>query len=213
MKLSDLFVGRTALDADLVLVDDGQAALLRYLETARGDLPSNGTGADGETGSQAEAIELPHHSRLKPEYRGMYIRYDSWSWSPDQHWGRPETVRLALQVAYNWWHYKFQPVVMIGDVSARTFAETECHSAHRGGTHFDMDLVGILPKDPGYGRDAQLKCAQLAWFAIQAGVSRVLFADPVVAEAVNRLATERCVPGRALVRPDHHDHFHMEISS
>lgn len=211
MKLSDLFVGRTALDTELVLVDDGQATLQRYLETARGEVPSNGTAAEDSVGPQAEAIELPHHSRLKPEYRGMYVRYDSFR--SDQHWGRPETVRLALQVAYNWWHYKFRPSLMIGDVSARTFVDTECHSAHRGGAHFDMDLVGTLPKDPGYGRDAQLKCAQLSWFALQAGVARVFFADGVVAEAVNRLATERGIEGRVLVRPDHDDHFHMEVSS
>lgn len=157
----------------------------------------------------AEAIELPHHSLLKPEYKGMFVRYDSSC--RNQHWGTEPTVLLALNLAYNWWKRGFQPTMLLGDISARNFASTGCHSAHKAGTHVDCDLSGTLPKDPGYNLDKKKKCAICLWFAIQLGARRALFSDSEVAKAVNEVAAEKGFPGRVVVRADHDDHFHLEM--
>lgn len=210
VTFSNVFDGGITLEEPMILLDDGQSVLERAIALG-GDWTEVGAGELGGTAETVagEAVELPHHSQLKPEYEGMYVRYDSSC--PDQHWGRADAVRMALLVAYNWWHYKFRPTLLIGDISARSFSQTRCHSAHKTGTHVDMDLALTLPRDPGYGKDEQLKCAQLAWFALQARARRVLFGDAVVAQAVNRLAEENGLTGRVVVRADHDDHFHIEI--
>jgi len=156
------------------------------------------------------AVELPHHSQLKPEFRGMYVRYNGGACG-SQHWGTPETVSMALGLAYNWWKQGFKPTLLIGDLSAKDFSKTGCHAAHKTGTHVDMDLAGTLPRDPGYNRENQLKCAQLCWFAIQLGAKRVLFSDSTVARAVNELAKKNGLPGRVETRSDHDNHFHIEM--
>lgn len=112
----------------------------------------------------AVAVELPHHSQLKPEYQGMYERYDSGC--PD--WGTEPTVTMAINLAYNWWKKGYSPTMLLGDLSAKDFSKTGCHSAPRTGTHLDTDLSGTLPRDPGYNQDKQLKCAIVCWFAISA---------------------------------------------
>lgn len=157
----------------------------------------------------SEAVELPHHSQLKPEYKGMYVRYDSGC--PDQHWGTKPTVDMAINLAYNWWTKSYSPTMLLGDISKRNFSQTGCHSAHKGGTHLDVDLAGTLPRDPGYNIDKKKKCAVVCWFAIQLGVRRALFSDSDVATAVNKIAVERGFPGRVEVRADHDNHFHFEM--
>jgi hypothetical protein len=120
-------------------------------------------------------------------------------------------VITALNVAYNWWKKGFSPTMLLGDISAKSFSSTGCHSAHKTGTHFDCDLAGMLPRDPGYNLDKQKGCAIVCWFAIQLGVRRGLFSDQVVCEAVNEIAQEKGFPGRMEVRADHDNHFHFEM--
>lgn len=155
------------------------------------------------------AVELPHHRDLKPEYRGMYVRYGS-SCS-GQHWGTPNTVRMAVNLAYNWWKQIGTPTILLGDISAKNFSQTGCHMAHKSGTHLDVDLAGTLPKDPNYNLSKKKKCAVLCWFGIQLGVKRILFSDAEVAKAVNELAEKKGFSGRVRVRADHDDHFHIEM--
>jgi len=155
------------------------------------------------------AVELPHHGDLKPEYQGMYVRYDSAC--ANQHWGTEATVTMAINVAYNWWKQGYQPTMLLGDLSARNFGATGCHSAHKTGTHLDIDLPSTLPRDPGYNLEKQQKCAIVLWFAIQLGVRRALFSDSEVAQAVNDVAAEKGFPGRVEVRADHDNHFHLEM--
>ncbi len=157
----------------------------------------------------ASAVELPHHSQLKPEYRGMYVRYDGNC--SDQHWGTKATVNMAINLAYNWWKKGYSPTMLLGDISARNFSQTGCHSAHRSGTHLDADLAGTLPRDSGYNLDKKKKCAIVCWFAIQLGARRALFSDSDVAKAVNKAAQENNFPGRVVVRADHDNHFHFEM--
>lgn len=139
----------------------------------------------------------------------MYVRYDSNC--PGQHWGTAATVQMAMNLAYNWWKRSYSPTMLLGDISARSFSQTRCHSAHRRGTHLDADLAGTLPRDPGYNLDKQKKCALVCWFAIQLGVRRALFSDGEVAGAVNKIAEERRLLGRVVVRADHDNHFHFEM--
>ncbi|WP_306051824.1 penicillin-insensitive murein endopeptidase [Oceaniradius stylonematis] len=154
-------------------------------------------------------LELPHHDKLKPKFKGMYIRYDSKC--TGQHWGTEETVKMSMDLAYNWFKNNKTPTLLIGDISAKEFAKTKCHSAHKTGTHVDMDLAGTLPSDPGYDKEKRLKCAQICWLAIQLGVKRVLFSDAKVGVAVNKLAKDKGLSGRVVVRADHDDHFHIEM--
>ena len=157
----------------------------------------------------AAGVELPHHSKLKPEYKGMYVRYDSGC--PNQHWGTKATVTMAINLAYNWWKKGYSPTMLLGDISAQNFSQTGCHSAHKTGTHLDADLAGTLPRDSGYNLDKKKKCAVVCWFAIQLGVRRALFSDSDVAKAVNKAAQDRGLPGRVVVRADHDNHFHFEM--
>lgn len=158
---------------------------------------------------RAAAVELPRPQDLPPEYKGMYSRYCLGH--PDQHWGTRATVIATLNVAYNWWKNGNSPTMLIGHISAKDFAATRGHSAHKTGTHVDIDLAETLPRDSGYNREAQLKCARVCWFAIQAGFQRGLFSDQVVCDAVNKLAADKGFPGRMVVRADHDNHFHFEM--
>lgn len=155
------------------------------------------------------AVELPHHSQLKPEYQGMYVRYSGSC--ADQHWGTEATVMMAVNLAYNWWKKGYQPTMLLGDISAKTFSQTGCHSAHKTGTHLDTDLAHSLPRDPDYTLDKKKKCAVVCWFAIQLGAKRVLFSDSEVASAVNKAAADNGFNGRVVVRADHDNHFHIEM--
>ena len=157
----------------------------------------------------AAAVELPHHQNLPSRYKGMYIRYSSSC--PNQHWGTRATVMATLNVAYNWWRNGNSPTMLIGDISAKNFAATGCHAAHKTGTHVDIDIAGTLPRDPEYNREKQLKCATVCWIAIQLGFRRGLFSDQVVCDAVNNLAADKGFPGRMVVRADHNTHFHFEM--
>jgi hypothetical protein len=157
-----------------------------------------------------EPMELPHHNDLPPGQRGMYVRYDLQR-CPGQHWGTKATINFALKLAQRWRDNKHQPVIHFGDISAKNFAETKCHDAHKMGTHLDVDLPGILPKDDGYDADKRKKCIALCWYAIYLGANRVLFGDSVVAHAVNKIAREIRLVGRVDVRDDHKDHFHIEL--
>jgi len=202
--ITDFF--QAASDGETLPADED--LLLRYLGDASSrEVDELGSIATADT--TAVAVEVPHHSKLKPEYRGMYERYDSGC--PDQHWGSEATVTMALNLAYNWWKQGKTPTMLLGDVSARNFAQTGCHCAHKNGTHVDADLAGTLPRDPGSNRDKQIKCAIVCWFAIQLGARRVLFSDGQVAEAVNKIAAEKGFPGRVAVRADHDNHFHFEM--
>ena len=158
---------------------------------------------------RAAAVELPRPQDLPPEYKGMYSRYCLGH--PDQHWGTRATVIATLNVAYNWWKNGNSPTMLIGHISAQDFAATRGHSAHKTGTHVDIDLAGTLPRDPEYNREKQLKCARVCWFAIQAGFQRGLFSDQVVCDAVNKLAADKRFPGQMVVRADHDNHFHFEM--
>lgn len=155
------------------------------------------------------AVELPHHSQLNPEYKGMYVRYSSSC--ANQHWGTKATVTMAINLAYNWWKKGYTPTMLLGDLSARIFSQTGCHSAHKNGTHLDADLAGTLPRDSGYNFDRKKKCAIAQWFAIQLGVRRSLFSDSDVAKAVNKAAQDNNLRGRVVVRADHDNHFHFEM--
>ena len=157
----------------------------------------------------AAAVELPCPQNLPPKYKGMYSRYCLGY--PDQHWGTRATVLATLNVAYNWWKNGNSPTMLIGHISAQDFAATRSHSAHKTGTHVDIDLAGTLPRDPEYNREKQLKCARVCWFAIQAGFQRGLFSDQVVCDAVNKLAADKRFPGQMVVRADHDNHFHFEM--
>lgn len=156
-----------------------------------------------------EPVELPHHSQLPAGERGMYVRYDAGC--VNQHWGTPATVELALNLARRWWRNGHQPTIHFGDISARNFARTGCHSAHKTGTHLDVDLPGSLPRDRDYNEEKRKKCSALCWYAVSLGAQRVLFSDSAVAEAVNKLARENGLRGRVAVRADHDNHFHIEM--
>lgn len=197
--------------AEPTLLDIDAAELERLLVEAAGDRNEVELGhREFNPAVLAAAVELPHHSQLKPEYKGMYVRFDGGSCA-DQHWGTDATVTMAINLAYNWWKQGFTPTMLIGDLSAKSFGSTGCHAAHKTGTHVDIDLSGTLPRDPGYNLDKQKKCAQLCWFAIQLGVKRVLFSDGEVAAAVNKHAQAKGLPGRVEVRADHDNHFHLEM--
>ena len=192
------------------LPDDGQIPSELLAEAAKADRNTDELGKFiSSPEAIAAAVELPHHKQLPPEYKGMYIRYDSSC--ADQHWGTPATVRATINLAYNWWKKGNSPTMLIGDLSARNFACTGCHSAHKTGTHVDIDLKGMLPENQGYGRREQLKCFLVCWYAIQLGFRRGLFSDQEVCEAVNRFAEEKNLPGRMVVRADHDTHFHFEM--
>ncbi len=192
------------------LPDDGSALSEKLTEAANADRNTDELGEfilSSEV--TAAAVELPHHRNLPTEYKGMYVRYDSSC--PDQHWGTKTTVIATMNLAYNWWNRGNSPMMLIGDLSAKHFASTRCHSAHKTGTHVDIDLVGTLPRDPGYGRQEKLKCVSVCWYAIQLGFHRGLFSDQDVCETVNNLAMEKGFPGRMVVRADHDNHFHFEM--
>jgi hypothetical protein len=175
---------------------------------------SNGTGELGSILTAdtllEESVELPHHSDLPPEQRDMYVRYDSRR-CPNQHWGTRATVTFALKLARRWRDNKHQPVIHFGDISAKNFAKTNCHTAHKTGTHLDVDLPTALPSDPSYDKGKRKLCATLCWYAVSLGARRVLFSDPAVAEAVNKLAQASRLVGRVVVRDDHDNHFHIEM--
>ena len=166
-------------------------------------------GPEVEPADAVTSVELPHHSQLPAGERGLYVRYDAGC--ADQHWGTPATVEMALKLARRWRENGHQPTIHFGDISARNFAQTRCHSAHRTGTHLDVDLPGSLPRDRGYNEARRRSCSALCWYAISLGARRVLFSDSAVAVAVNRLAQESHLPGRVAVRADHDNHFHIEM--
>jgi murein endopeptidase len=208
MKTLSEFVVGSVRPADVL--DASESTLRQYIASAVSKPRSDELGAiESRAAILSAAVELPHHSQLKPEYKGMYERYDSGC--ADQHWGTEPTVLMALNLAYNWWKQGNTPTMLLGDISAKTFSQTGCHSAHKTGTHVDADLSGTLPRDPGYNQDKQLKCAIVCWFAIQLGTRRVLFSDDVVAQAVNQIAAEKGFAGRVEVRADHDNHFHFEM--
>lgn len=198
-------------DVSLTTLSDDRTRLSELLvEAAEADRNTDELGElISSPEEMAAAVELPHEKNLPSRYKGMYIRYSSSC--PNQHWGTRATVIATLNVAYNWWKKGNSPTMLIGDISAKNFAATGCHAAHKTGTHVDMDLAGTLPWDPEYNREKQLKCARVCWFAIQAGFQRGLFSDQVVCDAVNELAADKGFPGRMVVRADHDNHFHFEM--
>ena len=140
----------------------------------------------------------------------MYVRYDSSC--PDQHWGTRETVAMAMNVAFAWWSAKSSPTLLIGDLSAQTFARTGCHAAHKAGTHVDFDLSQCLPADPNYDETKRKKCEALCALVIQQGAKRVLFNDAIVKERVNTWAAANGHTGRVDDSVAGHDtHFHAEM--
>lgn len=156
-------------------------------------------------------VQLPCEGHLRPAYEDLYERYDLGH--PDQHWGTEETVLATINLAYNWWRAKKSPKMMIGHISAKKFRKTGGHRAHKTGTHVDIDLVDVLPRDTGGTSTPknQLKCAIVCWFAIRLGFRRGLFGDLQVCEVVNRLAKEKGLSGRMVFRSDHKSHFHFEM--
>ena len=183
--------------------------LYEEVEKAAGARDVEELGPEVEAEDAVTPVELPHHSQLPAGERGLYVRYDAGC--ADQHWGTPATVELALKLARRWRENGHQPTIHFGDISARNFARTRCHSAHRTGTHLDVDLPGSLPRDPGYNEARRKSCSALCWYAVSLGARRVLFSDSAVAVAVNRLAQEDGLPGRVAVRADHDNHFHIEM--
>ena len=195
---------------DLIAVDSDEGMLLEYIAEAASERDDDELGLmQFDPAVLATAIELPDHNSLEPKYKGMYVRYDSNC--PEQHWGTEATVNMAVNLAQNWWTKNYTPTMLLGDISARNFSQTQCHSAHRAGTHLDLDLAGTLPRDAGYNLDKKKKCAIVCWIAIQLGVRRALFSDSDVAKAVNKAAQDRKLPGRVEVRADHDNHFHFEM--
>nr|VFK21088.1 MAG: Penicillin-insensitive murein endopeptidase [Candidatus Kentron sp. LPFa] len=208
--MKDLFEFVDTKDEGLVEVNSNEDELFGNLVDALSERDDEELGIreiDPEV--LVAAVELPHHNQLKPEYKGMYVRYGS-SCSR-QHWGTKETVNMALSLAHNWWKRGNRPTMLLGDISAKNFGQTGCHSAHKNGKHLDADLSGTLPSDSGYNLDKQKKCAIICWFAIQLGARRALFSDSAVAKAVNKIAVDKGYPGRVVVRTDHDNHFHFEM--
>lgn len=159
--------------------------------------------------NQGQACEVPHHNSLPPNLRGMYIRANVGG--RNQHWGRPQLLKVALSVAYNWWKNGNSPKCLIADLSAHRFRNTQGHGTHKTGDDADFDLAGTLPADGNYTSAKQQKCAVFVATCLAVGASRVLFSDSAVVNAVNRWAAQNGIPGRARTEARHNDHFHLDL--
>jgi hypothetical protein len=156
------------------------------------------------------AVELPHHDTLPSDKKGMYVRYGGSC--GNQHWGTQATVDFALAVAHAWWKDGSKPTLLVGDLSARMFAATGCHTAHKTGTHVDFDLPGTLIADPAYDTARRQKCVRLCGTMITLGARRVLYNDPEVKRLVNEWAAKEGYPGRVDDGvPGHDNHLHAEM--
>jgi len=164
-----------------------------------------------EAGDQGEVVyELPDHTSLPEKLKGMYTRYDLKG--RNQHFGTKGTVYFALNLAYNWWLRKLKPQLLIGDISAKHFEQTQGHQSHKTGTHIDLDLSYYLPKDVDYNVEKKTQCAILCGMILALGAKRILFNDVDVMAAANQLAAKNDLPGRVDVNVKGHDnHFHVEL--
>ena len=159
---------------------------------------------------EEEVYELPHHSLLPEKLKGMYTRYDLKQ--RNQHYGTKRTIFFALNLAYNWWVKKMKPQLLIGDISAKEFDNTQGHLSHKTGTHIDIDLSNFLPRDTAYDVEKKMQCAVLCGMMLSLGAKRILFNDVDVMAACNQLAAKKNLTGRVIATvPGHDNHFHVEL--
>ena len=165
---------------------------------------------DEVDGNDEVVYELPHHSMLPEEIKGMYTRYDIKN--RNQHYGTKATITFLLNLAYNWWKRGFKPQLLIGDISAKNFKETKGHKGHKTGNIIDLDLSYYLPKDPEYNIEKKTKCAILCGMMLGLGAKCILFNDVDVMSAANQLAVKHDLEGRVIANvPGHDNHFHVEV--
>lgn len=158
---------------------------------------------------QGRTCEIPHHSELPNNLKGMYYRANLRR--RYRHWGKPELVNLVLNIAYNWWRNGNTPRCLITDLSVKVFKDTDGHKSHKSGEDADFDLARTLPRDPNYNVAKQQKCTTFIAICLAAGAKRVLFSDPNVVRAVNTWAQQNGIQGRARTDSGHDNHFHVDI--
>jgi len=97
-------------------------------------------------------------------------------------------------------------VVTVNGMSSMLFKNTRPNtptSPHNTGKSFDVKLAGRMKSDGG--SYDHMACAYLCLYAVEAGSTRVYFADQTVIDAVNK-ATGKSV---CEFRADHANHVHM----